>query len=160
MPQMPFPFGGFPMGGNMQQPQAVMPQLPPMPFPFGGFPMGGNMQQPQAVMPQLPPMPFMFPFPMPGMTPPQAGAAPQPNGFPFPFGFPMVPFMPPFPTGDMNSAPPEQEEEKEAPKGFDFMGMNISPEVLQKLLNIDATPEQLEELQKFLDKAYAKKDKK
>ena len=140
----PFPFG----------------MMPPMMFPYfmyemrnmansangqqtngqqaNGFPFGMMGQQTTG---------FPFPFGMMGQ---------QANGFPFPFGM-MPPMMFPFMQGMNGNADKEENNEQD---GFSFMGVTIPKTLLQKLLNMDWNPGELDKLQKVIDMIYAKMPKK
>ena len=48
-----------------------------------------------------------------------------------------------------------QKEGAQQPGGFQLGGMTIPPELLQKLLHMDMSPENLEKLQKILDILFA-----
>ena len=160
----PFPFNMFPVNGCCCYNNSTPQNVHSFSFPFG-----------------MPPMPFMFPFPMQGMnTPADTDGTQQIDGFPFPFNmFPMnsgcnnnitpqnaqpfpfdfgnMPLMPFFPFAfPMQSMTADGSGKADSgTSGFSFMGMDIPIEVLQSLLNMDATPEQLEKLQKFIDMIYS-----
>ena len=188
MNDMPLPFMGMPMmfpfmqgvnnttDTNAQQANGfpflncTMPQMQQMMFPLFMQGMQGmnnpsdtaNGQQangfpfPFGMMPQM-----MFPFFMQGMqgmnNPTDTMNGQQANGFPFPFG--MIPQMmfPFFMQGMKNN---ECKEDTSAQEGFPFMGMTIPKSMLQKLLNMNWAPEELDKLQKVIDMIYALMPKK
>ncbi|MBR3202983.1 MAG: hypothetical protein IKF60_05300 [Solobacterium sp.] len=57
----------------------------------------------------------------------------------------------------MSQNMPEEQpnEEKAAPEGFQLGNLNVSPELLKKVMEMDMTPENLEKLQKVLDVVFA-----
>ena len=147
MQQMMFPF--FMQGTNNAPDAANGQQANGFPFPFG-------------MMPQMPQM--MFPFNMQGMNnTPDTANGQQVNSVPFPFG--MIPNMPKMPMmmfpfimqGMKNNAGKEETSEQD---GFSFMGITIPKSMLQKLLNMDWAPEELDKLQKIIDMIYAMMPKK
>ena len=187
MSHMPFPFMGLPqmqqmmfpfnMQGmnssadmpNGQQingfPFGMMSQMPMM-FPFSMQGMNNstidaaNAQQmngfPFGMMPQ---MLMMFPFFMQGMNNStiDVANAQQMNGFPFGM-MPQMPMMFPFFMQGMNND--QGKEDTASQDGFPFMGMTIPKTMLQKLLNMDWSPEELDKLQKVIDMIYAVMPKK
>ena len=104
-------------------------------------------------------MPFPFPMmPMQCMNGQQASGGQLPDGLPFPFmNGSMQQFPMPFPMAGMNNAAAESSGQQD---GFSFMGLTIPTSMLQKLLNMDWPPEELDKLQKVIDMMYAMMPKK
>ena len=101
---------------------------------------------------------MMSPFFMQGTNnTPDTANSQQANGFPFPFGM-MPQMMFPFIIQGMNND--TMEEHADEQDGFQFMGMTIPKSMLQKLLNMDWPPEELDKLQKIIDMIYAVMPKK
>jgi len=120
--------------------------IPPMPQPPFQMPFQTSMPQ----MPfQMPPMP-QFPFPgmgfMPGMNM-DAEEDEEVMEFEMEDGDEAeCPFKEHFPIIDMLK--------KFCPPKFDVTKLDVTKLPIDKLLSLDATPEQLDQLQKVLDKAF------
>ena len=152
MSPMPFPFMGLPQMQQMMFPFNMQGMNSSADMPNGqqinGFPFGMMSQ-----------MPMMFPFSMQGMNNStiDAANAQQINGFPFGM-MPQMPMMFPFFMQGMNND--QGKEDTASQDGFPFMGMTIPKTMLQKLLNMDWSPEELDKLQKVIDMIYAVMPKK
>ena len=51
--------------------------------------------------------------------------------------------------------PKQPKQPEAAPEGFKLGNLNVPPEVLKKVMEMDMTPENLEKLQKVLDVVFA-----
>ena len=146
-----------------QAPKPNCGQMPGMfPFPPMGVPMPGML-------------PFCHMPNMPGMNPFQAAGSPQPMDPAHMMQNMMPPFMQPFMSmmmmqsmmmnkfmHKMNPGAAQassKTEEAKPQSNVSLGGMQISPELLHKLLSMDVSPESLNVLQKVLDilfSAYSK----
>ena len=124
---MMFPQGpdGAQEGQNAWMPP--MPEMPPMPGMAQGMEMMQLMTQMFQMQMQLAQMMWMMPIQlMQGMA-----------------------------AGMTQMGAAAQKEGAAQPGGFQLGGMTIPPELLQKLLQMDMSPENLEKLQKVLDFLFA-----
>ena len=146
---MPFPMPGMPQMPPMQGPQG-MPQMPPMQGPQ-------DMPQMQG-MPPVPPMPTMQGFNM-FMMMNQMGTQMMMQFMDF--SMKQMSSQMNMMCQLMNKAPmanaPQQAPQPGQPQQkntFSMGGFNFSPSDLQKLMKLEATPDQLNLLQKGMDRIF------